>query len=257
MSIYRDLVIPQTIEDIVKHKDQAYALLDDAFKLFGMAEEEANKIGRYTFPCIRFNGYNLKELKESINRNTWLTAFDKTGLLQIMDREAYQKFQSDLDNRAPEFTLDNIRETFLSLYQQKDELFIRGLINVFRGLCRAYKTNDEAFKVPEKIIVGWWASKDWVARLYVNHHRSTEINDMDRVFKTLAGEKHHQRSLETEINAKWSKGEIFEDDYYQIKGFKNGNAHVKFKRLDLLEKANELIHEYYHGNAVPDGRHAA
>jgi len=86
--------------------------------------------------------------------------------------------------------------------------------------------------------------------LQIKYDASAEINDIDRVFKVLDEKPHNPRELEGFINAALKLGEYFEDDYYKIKAFMNGNIHIEFKRPDLLEKANRLIHEYYQGEAI-------
>ena len=43
-----------------------------------------------------------------------------------------------------------------------------------------------------------------------------------------------------------------EDDYFKVRGFKNGNAHVWFKRDDLVEQVNKLLAEWY-GETIGDG----
>ena len=76
------------------------------------------------------------------------------------------------------------------------------------------------------------------------------LDDIDRVIKTVAGEQFHPRSLETAVNAAWAEGNLYEDDYYRIRGFKKGSMHIQFKRADLLEKVNDLIAEHYGSNAL-------
>ena len=41
-----------------------------------------------------------------------------------------------------------------------------------------------------------------------------------------------------------------ETEYLSIKCFKNTNAHITFKRLDLVEKMNKIIAKHYPG-ALP------
>ena len=52
----------------------------------------------------------------------------------------------------PEISEANILSTFKQLHQNKDELFERGEINVFRGLSRDYKTRPPC-KFSNKIII--------------------------------------------------------------------------------------------------------
>ncbi|PZR92311.1 MAG: hypothetical protein DI537_14095 [Stutzerimonas stutzeri] len=44
-------------------------------------------------------------------------------------------------------------------------------------------------------------------------------------------------------------------EYFKIRGFKNGNAHLWFQRDDLVVKVNKLLGEYY-GETLGDGQQA-
>ncbi len=69
----------------------------------------------------------------------------------------------------PEISEANILSTFEQLHQNKDEVFERGVINVFKGLSWDYKTNSPC-KFGSKIIVNnlvrwdqWGSSYQWNA----------------------------------------------------------------------------------------------
>ncbi|AKJ43416.1 hypothetical protein QQ39_16245 [Pragia fontium] len=41
--------------------------------------------------------------------------------------------------------------------------------------------------------------------------------------------------------------EVYEDGFFSIRYFQKGTAHLMFKRLDLVEKMNDIIAKYYPG----------
>ena len=46
-----------------------------------------------------------------------------------------------------------------------------------------------------------------------------------------------------------------EDDYLEVRTFKNGNGHVTFKRPDLVEKMNLILARHYpNALAAPRGK---
>ena len=83
------------------------------------------------------------------------------------------------------------------------------------------------------------------------------MNDLQRVFCFLDNRvdeyKPDIKPIRNAIDEAARKGEEYKDEYFNIKLFKNGNAHIKFNRLDLLDKVNELIADYY-GATLGDGR---
>lgn len=72
----------------------------------------------------------------------------------------------------------------------------------------------------------------------IRYGSEATINDIDRVFKVLDGQKHQPRALELALNAAMKDGNLYEDECFKVRGFKNGNGHIEFKRADLLEKAH-------------------
>lgn len=260
MSIRQDIAIPKTLEDFVQAKEKAFNMVKQARDLLDAAEQEMNEIGHYIYPHDGRPRMRLEEIERHINQGLWRASMDKTGFRQLLDNQAEKEFNDSLEKDCPNFTIENIKTQFLSLYQNSEEMFNRGLINVFKSLDHSYRTNEkEPFKVGKKLIVGYMVS-NWLGYLQVSYSQyssgSARINDLDRVFKTLDEKEHNPRELENAINAVFKEGEnIYQDEYYRIKGFKNGNMHIEFLRADLLEKANDIIAKHW-GDALPDARAA-
>lgn len=130
-------------------------------------------------------------------------------------------------------------------------MFRRGIVNVFRYLSDDYKTNsNEPFRIGRKVVMTWMVGPSFKRGLQIRYGMpSDKMNDIDRIIKTLDGKQFKPRDLEYAINTALEKCEVFEDDYYRVKGFKNGNMHIEFKRDDLLDGLNDQIAEHY-GNAL-------
>ena len=88
------------------------------------------------------------------------------------------------------------------------------------------------------------------------------LHDIDRTFNVIDG-RENPHMLGGIVNvveqARGNYGGVrqseHESDYFKIRCFQNGNAHVWFKRADLVAKVNKLLGEYY-GNAIPEDRDA-
>ena len=248
--MFKELAIPSSITDMIEARDRALSLIESAEQLLKEAEETLAPMGNYLFPMsARLDG-SLPRIRVELDQRMWSASFTKAGFFQVMDAQAKNEFEASVARKTPVFSIGTVRSTFLSLAQESDKIFKRGLVNVFLNLSRYHVTNQkEPFKVGKKVIKGWMTDR-WSGHLQIRYEASAQINDIDRVFKILDGKKHNPRELENQINAAWKKSNVFEDDYYRIKGFKNGNIHIEFKRSDLLKKANRLIHEYYQGEAL-------
>lgn len=254
----QQLALPTTLVDYCEAREKIMGLVRHGLTTLDKADALMRSHGCLSLPYDCMPRHGEDSARKEIDRRFWRAAFDLTGFMQVMDRRARQDFDRSLETNPPEFTLENVRMHFLSACQQADEFFARGLVEMFLRLSSHYKTNaEEPFKVGEKAILEWVCQPRWGGGVEIRYQASDTINDIDRVIQTLDGKKHHPRALESAINGKWAEGgNLFEDDYYRIRGFKKGTLHIQFKRLDLLEKANKIIHDYYHGSALARGRAA-
>ncbi len=256
MSIYQHVAERMSIEDACAERDHVVATIGDALRLMEKADETMKTLGTYGLTAEVKPRTSLAQATKEVDRAMWRATFARTGLTRIMDKQATTDFNREIDgNKTPEFTVENIQATFLTMSQSADEMFARGVYNIFRRLDRRnYRTNErEPFKIGNKVIVEWIFEKAWSGGgIRVNYNARETLNDLDRVMTTLVGEHFTAHSLVTAIDdAFTNKGESeYTNQYMRIKGFKNGNAHVWFTDAERMEKVNDLIAEYCGGNAL-------
>jgi hypothetical protein len=252
---YTQLSLPVTLNDMLKARESALRLFDDARTLIGKGKQLLEEIGPYLMPVSAQLKDDSSRVIAELDQSMWRRAFDLTGFKQLMDAQAVSDFERSLYPKPPEFNEANIRATFIDLHMQADEMFRRGIVNVFRYLSDDYKTNSsEPFRIGPKVIIQWTIEPSFRRGLQIRSGAGDRINDIDRVIKTLDGKTFAPRTLEYAINAALANKEVFEDDYYRAKGFKNGNLHLEFKRNDLLDSLNYQIAKHY-GAALAKERH--
>jgi hypothetical protein len=125
-------------------------------------------------------------------------------------------------------------------------------VNVFKTLLGKYKTHD-AFKIGKKVILDRVLNSHGGWSFYSSGRE--RIADLDRIFHILDGKepKDHRGDASSMVyTASSTKQREIETDYFRFKLFQNGNVHVVFKRLDLVEKANKLIAQHF-GEVLPAG----
>ena len=248
---YTQLALPTTLTDLINARNTALRLHRDARTLTDKAKATLDAVGTYLMPnSAQFRDYESKVGAE-LDCSLWRRAFDLTGFKQLMDTEAVADFDRSLHPKPPEFTDSNIRATLIDLHGKAGEMFRRGIVNVFRYLSDDYKTNaSEPFRIGRKVVMGYMVSPAFSRGLQVGYGgAASRLNDIDRIIKTLDKKHFQPRELEYAINVALEKLEVFEDAYYRIKAFKNGNMHLEFKREDLLNGLNDQIAEHY-GNAL-------
>ena len=254
------------IEEAARSLRSAYGLAQDAAQLSRAAAMGAScpladrtASGHYdrlfgkSFDAERSVAVFLSDM----DANIWTHLINHTGMNQLMDRTAHEDFQKALLDGVPEISEDNIRATLERLFSDRDLIFKRGLATAFSRLDRRFRSHD-GFKIGSRVILTR-AFDDWGSWNHHSHHRET-LTDIERVFAVLDGETPNGRGLIAEIDASRGRGldprqSECVSDYFTIRGFMNGNIHLWFNRDDLLEKANQLLAEFY-GEVIGDAMEA-
>ncbi len=77
----------------------------------------------------------MKAITRNLDREIWRDLMQRSGMLSLMDAQARDTWNRSLEyDNFPEISKANILSTFEQLHRSKDEVFERGVINVFRGL---------------------------------------------------------------------------------------------------------------------------
>lgn len=249
-----DLMLRKTLDDYCRAREQALAHYRAALRLHVEITAGLRTLGLHGAPYDSEPRLSEPDFTRELDRLLWRLALNATGLPRYMDDEARRLFEGGLEHNPPPFEVEAVRSTLVSSAAAADEMFARGLYNLFQLRSRVHLTNRrEAFKLPKKVI---WAGMIDIAmtrlngRLMLAHYHRDRLNDLDRVFRALAGEPFEPYRLESSLIAAFREGETFEDALFKIRGFKNGTLHVWFKQPELVAKANRIIADYA-GAVIP------
>ena len=197
-----------------------------------------------------------KVIRLGVDCAAWQYLMHESGMRSLMDATARAKWDKAIsEGDIPELNEANVRSTFGMLHDSRGEIFERGVIAVFKGLAWCYKTNLPQ-KFGKRVVISYMRSSvtGGTGSLgYVNHLGCDKLDDLTRVFHVLDGkpEPDHRKGWYSRLMAcaKVSDPDAT-DDYFSIRSFRNGNGHVTFKRLDLVDKMNLIIAKHYPG-ALP------
>ncbi len=194
----------------------------------------------------------MPAITRNIDRNIWRDLMLKSGMLALMDAEARDQWYKNLEEGdLPAISEDNILSTFKQLHLNKQDVFERGVINVFRGLSWEYKTNSPCM-FGKKIIVNnlvthnrWGFSLSW-------GWRRDQLVDLERMLYLLDGKPVPDNRGDISVHLMEHirdnpRQQSYEDEHFSIRYFQKGTAHVVFKRLDLVEKMNDIVAKHYPG----------
>ncbi|EKR0125727.1 DUF4942 domain-containing protein [Salmonella enterica] len=241
----------QQIEAVIHQLDEISRLTSSIGG--NTAEHWAMRQGR-AFDCwlMQATDKALPVIARNIDRSIWRDLMLKSGMLTLMDAEARNQWAKDLDEGdLPAISKANILSTFKQLHHNKQDVFERGIINVFKGLSWDYKTNNPCY-FSKRIIVNnlvkhdrWGYSLNW-------GWRRDQLADLERMLylldgKTIPDNRHDVSIRFMDFVRDNPHQQVFEDDLFTIRYFQKGSGHITFKRLDLVEKMNDIVAKHYPG----------
>lgn len=217
----------------------------------------------------------LRVARRLTNLRCWQYVVDRCGLRQLMDAQARRTFDEQLryvperpdrygavitgaeaDRGAPEFSAETVRSTLAHFAGNAATIWRRGIANAFSGLDRRFRSHD-GFKVGSRVIL---------TRLvdhmgFISHHGSTAdtLADIERTLLILDGAdpRRAQSNLlhvvQTERPGCRVEQSVHETPYLRVRIFQNGNAHLWFRRDDLVQRVNGELAAYY-GEVLGDGQ---
>ncbi|EJM5006903.1 DUF4942 domain-containing protein [Salmonella enterica] len=194
----------------------------------------------------------MKAITRNLDRGIWRDLMKKSGMLSLMDAQARDQWYRNLEgDDIPAISEANILSTFEQLHQSKDEVFERGVINVFKGLSWDYKSNSPCKFGPKIIVNGLIKYDRWGYSLNWSWQRD-QLADLERMLMLLDGKPVPDnradvtRRLGDHIHE--NKGSnSYEDEMFKIKYFQKGTAHIIFKRPELVDSLNDIIARHYPG----------
>lgn len=274
------IIARASVADMVKLRNQSLEKFSEAHGILcngGAALEEARKLAKAAAPSHQHYTYAsdiahkeflgglqvpvredfLEAARKMVDRNIWARIIELTDLERLMDKEAKDQLRKEMTDNPVEVTEENVYATVETFAHQADNIFRRGVANVFSKLDRRFRSHD-GFKIGSRIVINYVFDENGYWH-YRQGHRDT-LMDIDRAFRVLDGKPEAQTyagivgEIETARGRSWGARQTYlESDYFRIRAWKNGNVHIYFRRDDLLEKVNKLLGEYY-GEVLGDSQ---
>lgn len=236
----------------------------------GSHEEDFEKIAGMALGNVHTS---RSEFLRRHRKLAWTSVFDQMEFNKWLDSKQQERFMRDVerDSTIP-FTADNIKETLHNVFLSRKKLFDESVASIFDELCshavengcgpempaslkanwrrgEGWKTND-SYKVNERLIFPYGCRYDDKPKGYntfnMNYGPGAQLySDLDRILCVLDGQpfdKCHTigGALQLAFRRKHTcqSTQVAESEYFEIRFFKKGTVHLKWKRLDLLERFN-------------------
>lgn len=262
---HNELILSTSIERVVTGRDTALKQIEQLIQQLdaisgltseiggGTAQDWAMKPGhRYDSWLTEKADKAMPAVTRNIDSSIWRDLMLKSGMMALMDAQARDQWHKNLEEGdLPAISEANILSTFEQLHLNKMEVFERGIINVFKGLSWDYKTNSPC-SFGKKIIINnlvshnrWGFSLNW-------GWRRDQLADLERMLFLLSGKSipDNRSDITTRLMAHIRDNpdkDVYEDEFFRIRYFQKGTVHLTFKRLDLVERMNDIIAKHYPG----------
>ncbi|UCB32250.1 hypothetical protein J9874_02812 [Duffyella gerundensis] len=260
---HNELICSTSIERVVTGRDSALKQIEQLIQQLdiisrltseiggGIAQDWATKSGhRYDSWLTEKADKAMPAVTRNIDSSIWRDLMLKSGMMALMDAQARDQWHKNLeDGDLPAISEANILSTFEQLHLNKMDVFERGIINVFKGLSWDYKTNSPC-SFGKKIIINnlvsqnrWGFSLNW-------GWRRDQLADLERMLFLLDGKPipDNRGDISTRLMEHIRDNpakDVYEDEFFKIRYFQKGTAHLTFKRLELIERMNDIIAKHY------------
>lgn len=193
----------------------------------------------------------------------WDKALRETDLMDYMPQERRNQWNEILnawrdhnyvkgqnpERDMPDFNIDNLRSTIISLQARRAEFLAERVDGIFKGISRQHVTN-----VPEgfsKRMIMSGVFNEWGS---TSHDREGYIHDLRMVIAKFMGRDDPCRSSTGRLlqTARAASGEWIEADAgaFRVKAFKVGTAHLDV-HPEMAYRLNSIL-AYLHPAAIPE-----
>ena len=279
-----DLVPSVSIEAVVGRRDEIARLVREANALMVRAHEVAKTMDEVLGPGAGSEAHfslhleyrhgearywgekheHAVEMTQEVDRRIWGRLVEKAGIWSLMDAQARQEWSVQLnDGRFPAVSVESIHATIAGLSDQRAAIFERGVVGLFRSLSWDYKSNSPRMLGPRIVLTGatsWWT--DARRRKRGQPGAVDRLEDLLRILAVIEGhpQPSHLSGCLAQLRAQdWPDvpeaivgvlGLPTPLPLFEVRGFKNGNAHVRLCHGRHLDELNRIIAKH-HRNVLP------
>ena len=191
----------------------------------------------------------------NLNTKAWNRVMDHPKFQAILTErarksmDAFRKKQRRLD-----FNRVNIEKMLYALVDKQDEFTLGAVLDAFDTLSRYHVDNlqetegwmsNKCWKINHRVVLPYFISFSF-GSFSMSYSRDNELNDVDRAMCIIGGYRYDdivktRDALQKHFNTyRPQSGGECESEFFEIKFYKKGTIHLKFKDRELLERFNYM-----------------
>ena len=183
---------------------------------------------------------------DQMRRRAWGAIFHKVNLRRLMGEADVRKLDENLaQGTLPEITMEAVLGVLADQADRAPQFLDRSVQEVFDWLTpqRGYYATNRREAIGPRVVISWACESGWgvKGRFRIRHNSEARFRQLDNVFSLLDGKgtvpSHYGPLYDAVAESITGHGDT---EYFEFRCHKNGNMHLRFKRLDLLEKLNAI-----------------
>ena len=251
----KELIKSYKISEIVEAHNTACKELQEAEKLIQSAYARLRAHVASSMPLTGntvtyLEYYKFKEnSKKHLFCRTWQSILKQSKVAEVMSSARKKELDKQLeDGNMPELTVENIEATLQSVFGNMEDYATEAVKEVFDTFTRGrqwskLKTHEKnKYQLKDKVILEGIIDTNYCF-YSLRYEQQTRLCSLGNAFSLLDGKgvQKYPNDLYTQIQVFTKEGfGDYETEYFKLKLFKNGNAHIKFKRMDIVDKINAI-----------------
>jgi len=195
---------------------------------------------------------SVNDIIDGMKLDAWHAILNKLNIFRVMSSKRVKELQDALSGRGsdaakfPEILPETIQQVAAGYLSSINEFLEEAVTEEYdfwktHHATGNYKRNS-FFRLTPKIIKGWIVEPGYGnSDFRCNYSNQAHVTALDNIFHLLAGQgpvKEHKGPLASEIEL--SKNGVGQTEFFKFRCYKNRNLHLEFRRIDLLEKFNQI-----------------
>lgn len=241
-------------EVIAKLEEACKALVEMETRLLTAFDNPTYKLKFHSTLHERFDYHNPGEMMKRLHREAWAVIVDKASIRRVLSDKRRKELDAWLEKGVdaqgqplPELTAENIFAMLEHNANNLGQYMAEATKEVYDALTPrdrqtgmgGYVTNQK-WQLGKRIVLDY-ALERWSSTWHPNRHREQLLRNLDNIFHLLDGKgtvHTHNGPLVDSIMRTKTSDYAAETVYFKLKLHKNGNLHIEFKRLDLVDQFN-------------------
>ena len=182
-----------------------------------------------------------------LRKQIWGVLVDRLEVRRLMSMKKAKELSEWLKKKSGDepITVESVLG-FFRYYVENLEVMLEEQVGEVFDLLRPRNSplvTNSKYEIGSKVILHYWIGQRtrFDTNLRTSYSRDREYVALENVFLALDGRgsiaKGYRTELEAAINGNQPKGET---TYFKYRACANGNLHLEFKRLDLLQRFNAI-----------------